>query len=126
LGITTLKNKKLKIIKHMEIKDKIVIANDFSDHPGGRYIKDGQWSGQEFLENLLLPKLEKAILGNYILEIDLDKVYGYPSSFVSGSFGKLSQVKDTELILKHIKLKSDDNPLNAERIIREIKTPNKQ
>lgn len=110
----------------MEIKDTIKIASDFSDHPGARYKKDGEWSGEKFLEELLLPKFEKAVTGDYLLEIDLNKVYGYPSSFVSGSFGKLSLKKGGELVLKHIVFKSDDNPLNIEKILREIKNPKKE
>lgn len=109
----------------MEIKDHINIATDFSDHPGSRYIEDGAFSGQDFLEKILLPRFEKAVRENYLLEINLDKVYGYPSSFISGSFGKLSIEKGGELLLKHIVLISNDNPLNAEKINREIKNPKK-
>ena len=74
----------------MEIKDTINIANEFSHRPGARYIYEGKDSGQLFLENHLLPKFEKAVSENYKLCIVLDGVIGYPSSFVSGSFGKLS------------------------------------
>lgn len=110
----------------MEIKDKIIIAQDFSDTPTARYRKDGKFSGQAFLEDLLLPKFENAVKGGYLLLIDLDKVWGYPSSFVSGSFGKMSLDKGSELLLRHIKFKSDENPLRLEAIIREIKTPRKK
>ena len=107
----------------MEIKDSIIIATDFSNSPGARYYEDGDWSGQKFLDELLLPKFNKAVAGGHILRIGLDKVYGYPSSFVSGSFGKLSMEKGKDLVLKHIKLESDDNPLNIEKIMREIENP---
>jgi len=110
----------------MEVKDKIIIATDFSDHPGSRYRKDGEYSGEQFLEEILLPKFEKAVKDNYILFIDLDKVFGYPSSFVSGSFGKLSVDKTAELVLKHIQFKSDENPVRLEKIIREIKDPRRK
>lgn len=110
----------------MDIKDKITITSDFNDALGARYRADGDWSGQQFLEDILLPRLKKAVEENYIILIDLDKVFGYPSSFVSGSFGKLSLKKGHELILKHIKFKSDENPLRLERIIREIKGPKKE
>jgi len=110
----------------MEIKDTITIATDFSDHPGARYRKDGDFSGEQFLEEILLPKFEKAVQGDYILLIDLDKVFGYPSSFVSGSFGKLSIDKTPELVLKHIQFKSEENPIRLEKIIREIKDPRRK
>ena len=110
----------------MEVKDKIIIATDFSDHPGSRYRKDGEYSGEQFLEEILLPKFEKSVKEDYILFIDLDKVFGYPSSFVSGSFGKLSMDKTAELVLKHIQFKSDENPIRLEKIIREIKDPRRK
>jgi hypothetical protein len=107
----------------MEVKDHIIISSDFSDHPGARYRKDGDFSGEQFLEEILLPKFNKAVDGNYLLQIDLDEVYGYPSSFVSGSFGKLSLEKGSDLVLKHIQFKSDENPLRLENIQRAIQFP---
>jgi STAS-like domain of unknown function (DUF4325) len=107
----------------MEVTQKIIIAKDFSDALGARYRKDGPFSGEEFLETLLLPKFESAVKSNSLLLIDLNNVYGYPSSFVSGSFGKLSIEKTKDLVLKHIKFDSTSNPLNEEKIIREIKEP---
>lgn len=110
----------------MEIKDSIIIMSDFSDHPGARYRTDGEWSGQKFLEEILLPKFNKAVEGDYIILIDLDKVFGYPSSFVSGSFGKLSLEKGKDLVLKHIQFKSDENPLRLSKILKEINNPKKE
>ena len=57
----------------MEIKDRIKISINFSDHPGARYRKDGEWSGEKFLEEILLSKFEKAVKGDYILEIDANE-----------------------------------------------------
>lgn len=111
--------------KIMETQDRIIIASDFTATPGARYRRDGKFSGEEFLEDVLLPKFEKAVLGNYILEIDLDGVWGYPSSFVSGSFGKLSVSKGASVVLKYIKFKSEENPMRLERIIHEIRNPKK-
>lgn len=107
----------------MDIKDKIVIATDFTDHLGARYRTDGEWSGQKFLEDILLGRFEKAVTENYLLLVDLDNVYGYPSSFVSGAFGKLSVDKGPEIVLKHLTFKSDQNPLRIDKIVKEIKDP---
>jgi hypothetical protein len=107
----------------MEVKDRIVIASDFTTTPGARYRKDGEFSGEEFLEVILLPRFEKAVNGGYIIEIDLDRVWGYPSSFVSGSFGKLSVSKGSDLVLKHLIFKSLENPMRLEKILTEIKNP---
>lgn len=110
----------------MEIKDKITIATDFTDHPGARYRTDGDFSGQQFLEEILLPKFESAVKGKYKILVDLDKIYGYPSSFVSGSFGKLSLDKTWELVLKHIEFKSEGNPVRLQKILKEIKNPTRK
>jgi len=109
----------------METKDKIQVAKDFTDTPGARYIKDGPFSGELFLKTHLKPKFEKAIKGNYKLLVDLDGVWGYPSSFVSGSFGKLSTEVGAAKILDIIIFKSDENSIRLENIINEIKNPKK-
>lgn len=109
----------------MEIKDRIVIADDFTDTPGARYRRDGEFSGEQFLEELLIPKFDKAVKEKYIIEINLDRVWGYPSSFISGSFGKLSLFKGKDLVFKHIKFISDDNPIRLEKILKEIENPKK-
>lgn len=107
----------------MEIKDKIIIAAEFTDTPGARDRDDGPFSGQMFLEDILKPRFEKAIEGDYLLLIDLDDVWGYPSSFVSGSFGQLSMNMGAEILLKHLLFKSDKNPVRIDKVINEIKNP---
>lgn len=107
----------------MEIKQKISIANDFSSAPGAWYREDGENSGQEFLEDILQKAFEDAVRGDYKVLIDLDGVWGYPSSFISGSFGKLSVEKGGDLVLKHLEFKSEDSATRLEEIIREIKEP---
>ena len=72
-----------------------------------------------------MPKFNEAVANNYLILMDLDEVWGYPSSFVSGSFGKLSIGKGSELVLKHIKFKSEENSTRLEKILSEIKKPRK-
>lgn len=115
----------------MEIKDKILIAKDFTDMPVGRDKLEGDFNGELFLIKYLFPKFLKAVNDKYILQVDFTGIYGYPSSFISGSFGNLSlylgkvmgQLEATNLILKHLSLKSDDNPLRSTQTINEIKNP---
>ena len=107
----------------MEIKKKISIAKDFSDSPGARYREDGEYSGQAFLEDILLGAFEQAVAEGYKVLIDLDGVWGYPSSFISGSFGKLSLDKGSNLVLKHIEFKSEDSGTRLDEVIQEIKNP---
>lgn len=107
----------------MEIKDTLIIAKEFVDNPGARDREDGSNSGQQFLEDIFINRFNKAVEGDYILMIDLTGVLGYPSSFVSGSFGRLSIEKGSELLLKHLKFKSENNPLNVDKVINEILDP---
>jgi STAS-like domain of unknown function (DUF4325) len=67
------------------IVTRISIANDFSRVPAGRYKADGPFSGERFREELLLPMLRKG--GR--LEVELDGVEGYGSSFLEEAFGGL-------------------------------------
>ena len=107
----------------MKIIKSITLSKDFGHNPGARYKKDGPYSGEEFLEKLLLPSFEEAVNGGGALEIDLNNLSGFPSSFVSGSFGKLSLLKTPDLVLKHIVFNSEDNPLRADKAINQIKHP---
>lgn len=107
----------------MEIKDTLVVAKEFVDNPGARDREDGPNSGQQFLEDLFIARFNKAVDENYIILVDLSDVLGYPSSFVSGSFGKLSLDRGSELLLKHLQFKSVNNPLNVDKVINEIKHP---
>ena len=109
----------------METKDSINIAEDFADDLGARYKYEGPNSGELFLMTLLLPKFEKAVEGQYLLTVNLDGLMGLPSSFVSGSFGKLSLDKGASLLLKHLQFISK-NELRIEKIVAEIKNPIKK
>jgi hypothetical protein len=110
----------------MEIKDILVIATEFHKDPGAREIKDGKNSGEIFFEELLLPRFKKAKEGNYILKIDLDGVFGYPSSFISESFGVLSKTYSADEVLKFITFKSDRRPIRKEKIEHVINNPDSQ
>jgi hypothetical protein len=110
----------------MEILEKINIATDFSETLGARFISDGDYSAEEFYNTLLKPKFDIVIAKNGYLEINLDNTYGYPSSFISGSFGKLSIDYGVDTVLKHLKFISEDDPLTEENIINEINTPRKK
>ncbi|MDE2363297.1 MAG: STAS-like domain-containing protein [Hyphomicrobiales bacterium] len=67
----------------------ITIAKDFSPYPGPRYRRDGEFSGEEFRESLLYPKLVRALAENGKVIVVLDDVAGYGSSFLEESFGGL-------------------------------------
>ena len=95
---------------------RIIIAKDFSDTVGGRYREEGDFSGEEFREELLKPKFEEAVASNQTLLIDFDGGYGYPTSFLEEAFGGLIRDGfDKNLVLKTLDFESDDNPKIIER-----------
>lgn len=67
----------------MSVKQ-INIANDFTPYPAGRYRDDGDFSGEAFREDLLIPALKSGDL-----EVTLDGVMGLGSSFLEEAFGGL-------------------------------------
>lgn len=67
----------------------INIARDFSDTPGGRYINEGENSGEQFREKILFPQYENAEKNNEKLEINFDGCWGFGTSFLEEAFGGL-------------------------------------
>lgn len=92
------------------------ISSQFTDTPGGRYRSDGKFSGEEFREAVLQDIFRASVSNDEILTVDLDDTYGYPSSFLEESFGGLARVFGVDLVKKYIKIKSDDDPMQIDRI----------
>lgn len=67
----------------------IDIANEFGRSPGGRFSADGDQSGERFRRELLTP----ALRGTGYVEVHLDGVNGYPSSFLEEAFGGLVRIE---------------------------------
>lgn len=87
----------------------INIAKDFSDAPGGRYIKEGPLSGELFREEILKPKYEEAIRNNEILQINFDGSFGYSTSFLEEAFGGLVRELKKNDILNNIKIIANED-----------------
>lgn len=66
----------------------IHISKDFSRFPGGRYKKFGPFSGEEFRDDLLIPRLDDSE-ADEVVEIDLSEVFTYAPSFLDESFAAL-------------------------------------
>lgn len=96
-----------------EDKIQISIAKDFSIYPGARYRTDGNFSGQQFYEEILKPKLKQVWdKDNQLLFIDLDGTFKYASSFISEIFLRtVKDFKDKDKIKKKMEFKSEDAPL---------------
>lgn len=89
--------------------NQINIGRDFSDVPMGRYHPaDGNFSGQRFREEFLVPALQD---GNNVVEVTIDDTEGFGSSFLEEAFGGLVRkhgftIQDLEKRLKIIHKKS--------------------
>ncbi|ASF47961.1 STAS-like domain-containing protein [Methylovulum psychrotolerans] len=71
----------------------IIIANDYTDTPAGRYKTDGSYSGERFREEFLYPALQD----NDEVNVDLNGALGFGSSFLEEAFGGLIREKGMPL-----------------------------
>lgn len=100
---------------------KIHIATDFSETPGARKREQGQYSAEEFFDNVFFPRYQEAIANAQKLHIDLDGTYGYASSFLEEVFGGLARKQKEKNILANIIIKSDEEPYLIDEIKEYIK-----
>lgn len=85
----------------------INVANDFSRLPYGRYRWQGNFSGEAFREDLLLPALSRD--GEVL--VDLDGTSGVGPSFLEEAFGGLIRAGlKLDQILSKLTIKSDEDP----------------
>lgn len=63
----------------------IDIGHDFSDVPSGRFPEDGDFNGQRFRKEFLVPALRSADR----VRVNIDHTEGYGSSFLEEAFGGL-------------------------------------
>jgi hypothetical protein len=89
---------------------KLKISEEFSKTPGPRFRKEGAFSGQEFLEDILIKKFDEAIESKKILEIDLDGTYGYGTSFLEQVFGGLARKYSIDIATDYLKFISEEEP----------------
>ena len=95
----------------------IRISSDFSETPGARYRSAGDFSGEEFRDTLLTPKVLEARDQGEKLTINLDGGYGYPTSFLEEAFGGFAREFGVKEVLDTLEFISDDEP----SLISEIK-----
>jgi hypothetical protein len=90
----------------------INIAKDYTRYPAGRFRTDGPFSGEQFREQILEPALRIAD----VVEIELDGVAGYGSSFLEEAFGGLVRTHVISAVdaTKRIRLLTTDQSLVTE------------
>lgn len=101
----------------------LVIASEFSRCPGARFRSEGEFSGEEFRSNLLVPKIKEAVSKGVKLIVDLDGSAGYATSFIEESFGGL--IRNDGFTFDELEnvliIKSDEDPTYVDDIKTYIK-----
>lgn len=89
---------------------KISIAKDFSKTPGPRYIKEGSFSAELFLQQILEEKFKDILEKDKKISIDLDGTLGYGTSFLEETFGGLSRKYGADKVSEKIEIISNEEP----------------
>lgn len=104
----------------------INICKDFSETPGARYRLEGDFSGEEFREDILKPKFEEIKETNEKLIIELDGGYGYPTSFLEEAFGGMARIYGSKMIKDKLEFISNDEPSLVDEILSYIEDADKE
>jgi len=96
----------------------INVSTQFSRYPAGRYRTDGEFTGEVFREDFLIPALNS----NQKVEVLLDGGMGYGSSFLEEAFGGLVRVNHIQPaeLRKKLFVISQEDPSLVEEIWRYI------
>lgn len=87
----------------------IIIAKQYTKSPGGRFRKEGEYSGEDFRETILKREYEHSKKNDENLIVDLDGGYGYGSSFLEEAFGGLVRALN-DVDISMIKIISHEEP----------------
>ena len=84
----------------------------FTDCPGGRLRVNGDYSGEQFREDVLKP----ALTTHEKVTLNLTGAYGFPSSFIDEAFGVLVEHLGYDLVRSKLVIQIDDDPLALKEI----------
>lgn len=90
----------------------IFFTQEFTDTPGGRYKKHGEFSGEQFREEILKP----ALIKNDFVILDLNGAFGFPPSFIDEAFGILVDELGEDVVKKKLRIELDDDPVAQRKI----------
>ena len=102
-------------------KAELNVATEFSDMPGPRKRSEGQFSGQQFLEELLRPRFEVAKKLGCTLLVNLNGAAGYPTSFLEEAFGGLAREFGASVVSSTLEIVCDDEPYLSDEILKYIR-----
>lgn len=102
------------------------IAKDFTDTPGLRYKHQSEFSGELFREEHLRRLLKTYQETKEPIIIDLDGVFGYPTSFLEEAFGGLAREFSEAEVMKAFTFVSTEQPDIIDEIKEDILMANKE
>lgn len=95
----------------------IHFVTEFTDCPGGRHRHQGEFSGEEFRDDLLVP----ALRNHDRVILDLNGASGFASSFIDEAFGaNLDRQVGGAMVESKLAIDLKDDP-TALRAIRELR-----
>ena len=97
------------------------VATEFSRTPGPRLRREGDDSGEEFLEKLLRPRFLMALEAKTRLFVNLDGAAGYPSSFLEEAFGGLAREFTSSKVEENIEISCTDEPYLVDQTLKYIR-----
>lgn len=83
---------------------------EFTDTPGVGYRDLGTFSGEQFLDEYLLPKYQQALKEECNLLVDLDGTGGYGPSFIEVAFKGLVEKTKDKKIKERLIVSFEDDP----------------
>ena len=99
----------------------IKVSTDFSKVPGSRYTSEGDFSGEEFRDTVLIPKYLEAEEKDEKIIIDLDGCYGFATSFLEETFGGLVRKLERKNLMDRIEIIANDDTSLKELIYDYVK-----
>ena len=95
------------------------IAKEFATVVGARTRDESDFSGEEFREELLIPRFEQARRKGTKLLVIFAGMKNYPTSFLEESFGGLARKFSVEEVLKVLRL--GEAPSTAPYLINDVR-----
>lgn len=96
------------------------IAKQYTDTPGPRYRRQGDFSGEQFREEHLENLFNSYKMNHEPIEIDLDGTFGYPTSFLEEAFGGLARIHPESEVLNAFIFIAREQPSLVEEIKNDI------
>ena len=93
-----------------EQKQVVKRVADFSQSPGPRFMEQGASSGEQFYNEALSKWFKEALSQGKTLVVVLDGTYGYLTSFLDESFGRLVYYNSADTVRNNLKIVSQVEP----------------